>query len=330
MKELSIKEKAKAYDKASKWMEGIYPTLTHEQQMEAEAFFPMLNESEDEKILRHLKAVVKAYDMWTERGLSMNDVLTWIEKQGEHAHFLSKIQVGDMITRNEDGVLVILSQLNRVAKKDEKQGEKPQGKSALEAINEEKVDNAKKLTEFEKAIKQVIEEAIECGDTRNLKGDAEMLLSLVHNSAWSEEDKAMLTLVMAVLSSNKDDEYFAMSDTTVEDCFNWLKALKDRVQPQPKQYWSEEDKKIIDRIESEFLALHRGDYKNIDFNDVDKLTVLNWVRKIKSIRFQNTWKPSGEQMKALSNINVTGCISYAGQGQELINLYNDLKKLREE
>ena len=48
MKELSIEEKAKAYNEASKWMEGIYPTLTHEQQMEAEAFFPKLKESEDE------------------------------------------------------------------------------------------------------------------------------------------------------------------------------------------------------------------------------------------------------------------------------------------
>lgn len=42
------------------------------------------------------------------------------------------------------------------------------------------------------------------------------------------------------------------------------------------------------------------------------------------------WKPSEEQMKALNDITVTGCISYAEQGQELINLYNDLKKLREE
>ena len=45
--------------------------------------FPELKESEDKKILRSLKAVVKEYDMWPERGLSMNDVLTWLEKQGE-------------------------------------------------------------------------------------------------------------------------------------------------------------------------------------------------------------------------------------------------------
>ena len=50
-------------------------------------------------------------------------------KQGEHANFLNKIQIGDKVTRNEDGVLVNLSQLNRVAKKDEKQGgQKPTDK----------------------------------------------------------------------------------------------------------------------------------------------------------------------------------------------------------
>ena len=54
---------------------------------------------------------------------------------------------------------------------------------------------------------------------------------------------------------------------------------------------------------------------------------INWL---KSLRPKKQWKPSDEQIKALSSINVTGGVSYAGQGQELINLYNDLKKLTEE
>lgn len=43
-------------------------------------------------------------------------MLAWLEKQGEHANFLSKIQVGDKVTRNEAGILVNMSQLNRIAK----------------------------------------------------------------------------------------------------------------------------------------------------------------------------------------------------------------------
>ena len=43
-----------------------------------------------------------------------------------------------------------------------------------------------KFTEFEKAVKQVMEEAIECGDTHNLKADAEMLFNLAHKHVYEE------------------------------------------------------------------------------------------------------------------------------------------------
>ena len=43
-------------------------------------------------------------------------MIAWLEKQGKHANFRNKIQIGDKVTRNEDGVLVNLSQLKRIAK----------------------------------------------------------------------------------------------------------------------------------------------------------------------------------------------------------------------
>ena len=54
------------------------------------------------------------------------------------------------------------------------------------------------------------------------------------------------------------------------------------------------------------------------------------IEWLKSIRNRITWKPTKEQMRALHDMNLTGDISYVGQGQALIELYNDLKKLREE
>lgn len=39
----------KKYKDAQKWIESIYTELSHERQMEAEAFFPELKESEDEE-----------------------------------------------------------------------------------------------------------------------------------------------------------------------------------------------------------------------------------------------------------------------------------------
>ena len=39
-----------------------------------------------------------------------------------------------------------------------------------------------------------------------------------------------------------------MADTLTEKLHNWLKSLKDRVQPQPKQEWSEDDEQILQDI----------------------------------------------------------------------------------
>lgn len=86
MEEMTIQEKARRYDEASKWMANVYPTLSHEQQMEAEAFFPMFQENEDEKIRQYL---LKLADRCPEDSIDFmgevkkEDVIAWLEKQGE-------------------------------------------------------------------------------------------------------------------------------------------------------------------------------------------------------------------------------------------------------
>ena len=118
-----------------------------------EQVFPELAESEDERIRKSLIDMLK-----NDEKCYLKEI-AWLEKQGEHANFRNKIQIGDKVTRNEGGVLVNISQLNRVAKERKKQGEtKPfdyentniqqndfAPKSAMEAIKEEKVDNANKV-----------------------------------------------------------------------------------------------------------------------------------------------------------------------------------------
>jgi len=91
-----------------------------------EEMFPELAESEDEKIRKELIDFI----LYIRDKTNITEVqkaksyywIAWLEKQGEHANFLSKIQVGDKVTRNEDGVLVNLSQLKRIAKKECEQG----------------------------------------------------------------------------------------------------------------------------------------------------------------------------------------------------------------
>ena len=90
--------------------------------------------------------------------------------------------------------------------------------------------------------------------------------------------------------------------------------------------WSEEDEKTLNEIFS--VAARASLRKSTLFGK--SYDYIKWQNWLKSLRPQNHWKPSSEQMKALNAINVTGGISYAGQGQVLIELYNDLKKLKEE
>ena len=162
MKELTIEQKAQRYDEASKWVEGIYPTLTHEQQGEAEAFFPELKENRDEKVKQRIIKLIKmssdvggfALHKW-----EADEMLAWLEKQGElveinPAEFdicLNRLLKQFETLPKEELTSSLGFYLNAVQndgtyKPDAKQAEqKPQGKSALEAAKEEKVDNANRV-----------------------------------------------------------------------------------------------------------------------------------------------------------------------------------------
>ena len=76
----------KKYNEAQKWIESIYSELSHEQQMEAEAFFPELKESADERVRKGLvKAVSGTFEGNKLFGtdVTREEALAWLEKQGE-------------------------------------------------------------------------------------------------------------------------------------------------------------------------------------------------------------------------------------------------------
>lgn len=122
MKELTIEEKAKRYDEALHKAKNYYSTTDSSSDIKLIGLiFPELKESEDERIRKAIHIYLDWLDGkkdYAPRGeYTINDMIDWIEKQGKHQKFRDSIQVGDKVTRNEDGVLVNLSQLNRVAKK---------------------------------------------------------------------------------------------------------------------------------------------------------------------------------------------------------------------
>ena len=133
MKELSIEEKAKAYEEAIERAKAIYYQGSYKPDTAAtiaetlQNIFPALKESEDERIKRAIKKALQVRcdgsRIISDEPVTLEEAIAWIEKQGEHANFLSNIQVGDKVTRNEDGMLVNMSQFKRIAKKNEKQDE---------------------------------------------------------------------------------------------------------------------------------------------------------------------------------------------------------------
>lgn len=123
MKDLSIEQKAKRYDKAVEIAEK-YHNGTLKDVMET--IFPALKESEDERIRKALIEIVHDTpdnDMIIDYNVYRDEALAWLEKVGEYLKFCETIQIGDDVTRNEGGVLVNMSQLDRIAKPRKKNSE---------------------------------------------------------------------------------------------------------------------------------------------------------------------------------------------------------------
>jgi len=100
-----------------------------------------------------------------------------------------------------------------------------------------------------------------------------------------------------------------------------ISAVKKLYEQKPA--WSEEDEKMLDIITYK-MSQHQPDI----FTGEENEWFDNWL---KSLRPQNRWKPSEEQMKALYK---TAHLSNFGADSErkhlLESLYKQLKKLREE
>lgn len=130
----------------------LYASANADQKYVLESLFPELAELKDETLRKNL---IKAFNTVGGRhwgGLEVRKILTWLEKQDDNTYSWKPTEeqyealdyaynsCPDTERGNYyEGVLETL--IEDLHKLSEKQGEKPQGKTALEAIKEEKVDN---------------------------------------------------------------------------------------------------------------------------------------------------------------------------------------------
>jgi hypothetical protein len=136
---------------------------------------------------------------------------------------------------------------------------------------------------------------------------------------WSEEDEEMFDAVIADIQFTQKTHNHEVNQVVYEREIDWLKSIKDRIQHQSKQEWSEYDKIQL----SEAIQMIEANGTWIRSEDAVK-KVSNWLKSIKP----NHWKPSGQQIKALKGLldyNI-GVYDY-NQFQIVDSLYSDLQKL---
>lgn len=137
MKELTIQEKAEAYDRALEAVKRLREVNPSDEGIQrwVNENFPELEESKDEKIIRSLKEIVTAAFSIEQKEvlvsineLKKDDLIAWLEKQGQKE-----------TTYDEDmlGAIEYCKKNNRPLEKEHIDWIEKQGKTAPEAIKEE-------------------------------------------------------------------------------------------------------------------------------------------------------------------------------------------------
>lgn len=153
--------------------------------------------------------------------------------------------------------------------------------------------------------------------------DGECEAKKLAGTAWSEEDEKHVNSLLKRLEGLVRNE-FAATKFAINEDEDWLKSLKDRVQP--KQEWSEEDEKMLNGLI--FVCdvwSTKYSFISTEYEDVEQMK--DWL---KSLKPQKHWKPSNEQMYMLEwlTINVLDDGVVGNHAKEVLNtLIEQLKQL---
>lgn len=278
-----------------------------------------LRESEDEKMLREIKRYIK------EQGdkptglpngtVAVSDMIDWLEKQKESLHIQEtcKDNADSFTEASRDVIVSIKKYLDWLTGYPDYA---PKGKYSirdmlycLSLLEKQKPENVSATTMAPSCW-------IEQQKEQNL-------------AEWSEEDEKMLNLTKTQLrilqshlshthSERMSDMEYSSRLLQIEKCVSWLDIRLKSLRPQPKAELTLLDENII---KAAVAFVEQNDHFNV-WGGIDKHTVIKALRSLKP-----RWKPSKEQMQALNALNLHGDLSYVGQQNQLISLYQDLKKL---
>ena len=195
MKELSIEEKAKRYDKAIERVKNYYSTTDSASDIKLIGLiFPELKESDNKRMIQYFKDLApfdKADELYEKYGFSHKDALAWLEKQG-------KQKPAEFDDTNAKRMFI----------------------KALEMV-EEQNNKGYKLTDCDKN-----------SWWEDFKAYTSCTIEQ-KPYAWSEEDELITNKILCICSDFERSFKISPASTKVikedvDKIDNWLKSLKDR------------------------------------------------------------------------------------------------------
>lgn len=302
MKELSIEEKAKRYDDLLvKLQEAKVDDNVCDERYccVIDIIVPELGESEDER--------------------TMNEIIAFVEQSIHRGG-------GTPIPQEKENKWIAWL---------EKQAQKPADKVEQKGMNIVEED----MTPFQKKVFCIIDTTIE--EEQGLKQVCDELLRLAHDEikqkpAWSEVDEIGLVDALWAIQQARTIAKEENDMGNIWYAENWLKSLKDRVQPQPKQEWSQNDIDMLDWLirccEKEHEELCNDKYGHQDIvSDLkrDCRKKWDWLESLKNrVIPKNRWKPDKAVIQILELI-IQGKANPTNYQATLMNLVEQLKKLKE-
>ena len=227
MKELTIEQKAKAYDEAIKrGLDYIRHTPATEmvtRQDIFEAIFPEFKESEDERLR---KEIISALKYANHNGV-YDKHLAWLEKQGDKDKLIQEL--------GEYKVKYTQEVLSQYLEKQGEQKHKIQPKFKIgDIIRFKGNETLKGEVEAHKIVGYDNELYVFADGTTDLFCEQDLYELVEQNPAWSEEDEKYLQELIEWIDCFIDDE--DCGDMTYDEHkefyttrINWLKSLKERI-----------------------------------------------------------------------------------------------------
>ena len=271
----------------------------------AAKYFPELKESEGEKIKNQILYAIRQLPICKE---TKDKCVAWVEDKSVEWDKSDIATLGEIIMTLHTGVF--MSSPDRKRQVEWLKRLTPQSKKELKKIEQNPVIEMKTPEESlgvnSDTYNKIVDECV-YGEQK---------------PAWSEDDEVGLGDAMWAIKQAKT---IAKDENDMGNLWyaeRWLKSIKGRVQPKPMKGLSEEDESIVTELIGIFESAVDGWHVSFPYR-----LIRDYKRVLKSCLYQNTWKPSEEQMEALDNFIYAKYPNVEKHEAAVKSLYQDLKKL---